>query len=138
MGIWYNPFDDWLESTSPTNHPADYEILGLIRECKISWIRPIMCTPHLYTFILQCRRSYTWEIKWAFKVSLKVESYDDYYYLFDYCISLIELYSLCTVYRVLFQSAIFHGLGLIPQFEFWNGYIDFNYLNFNQKMQCSF
>ena len=30
-----NPFDDWLESISPTNHPADYIICGLTREFKI-------------------------------------------------------------------------------------------------------
>ena len=35
-----NPFDDWLETTSPTNHPVDYIICGLDRELKISWIRP--------------------------------------------------------------------------------------------------
>ena len=29
-----NPFNDWLESTNPTNHPADYIILGLTWELK--------------------------------------------------------------------------------------------------------
>ena len=30
-----NPLDDWLESTSPTNHPAGYIIRGVTRELKI-------------------------------------------------------------------------------------------------------
>ena len=30
-----NPLDDWLESTSSTNHPADYKIRRLTRELKI-------------------------------------------------------------------------------------------------------
>ena len=30
-----NPFDDWLESTSPTNHLTDYKIRELTRELKI-------------------------------------------------------------------------------------------------------
>ena len=29
-----NPFDDWLEPTSPTNHLADYIICVLTRELK--------------------------------------------------------------------------------------------------------
>ena len=32
---FFNPLDDWLESTSPTNHPADYKIRGLTQEFKI-------------------------------------------------------------------------------------------------------
>ena len=31
-----NLLDDWLESTSPINHPVDYKIRGLTRELK-SW-----------------------------------------------------------------------------------------------------
>ena len=34
------PLDDWLESISPTNHPAGYLISGLTWELKIWWIRP--------------------------------------------------------------------------------------------------
>ena len=30
-----NLFDDWLESTSPTNHSADYEIRELTQKLKI-------------------------------------------------------------------------------------------------------
>ena len=30
-----NSSDDWFESTSPTNHSADYTFYGLIRELKI-------------------------------------------------------------------------------------------------------
>ena len=29
-----NPLDDWLESTSPTNNPADYKIRVLTSESK--------------------------------------------------------------------------------------------------------
>ena len=35
-----NPFDDWLESISPTNHAADYLIRELIQELKIWRISP--------------------------------------------------------------------------------------------------
>ena len=34
-GEFCNPLDNWLESTSPTNHPADYKIRGLTQELKI-------------------------------------------------------------------------------------------------------
>ena len=30
-----NPLDDWMESNSPTNHPADYKIRVLTQELKI-------------------------------------------------------------------------------------------------------
>ena len=30
----YNPLDDWLQSTGPTNHSADYKIHGLTEELK--------------------------------------------------------------------------------------------------------
>ena len=33
-----NPLDNWLESISPTNHPADYKIRGLTQELKSWWI----------------------------------------------------------------------------------------------------
>ena len=37
-----NPFDDWLESTSPTNHREDYVIRVLTQELKFWWLRPIV------------------------------------------------------------------------------------------------
>ena len=35
-----NPLDDWLESTGPNNHPADFLIQGLTRELPGSRITP--------------------------------------------------------------------------------------------------
>ena len=37
-----NPLDDWVKSTSLTNHPAGYIIRALTRALKICWIRPWM------------------------------------------------------------------------------------------------
>ena len=37
-----NPLDDWLESNSPTNHPAGYIIHGFIQELKNWWISPLV------------------------------------------------------------------------------------------------
>ena len=34
-----SPLNDWLESTSPINHPEDYKIRVLTQELKIWWIR---------------------------------------------------------------------------------------------------
>ena len=35
-----NPFDDWLKSISPTNHPVGCISRCLTRELKIWWIKP--------------------------------------------------------------------------------------------------